>query len=322
MRPSLEYDILDAPFRPLNERDAVALLPAAGSARRRILMCAPDHFGVDYVINPWMENQIGRAARPQARAQWDNLRERLAEIADLAFVAPAPGLPDMVFTANAGLVIDGAVVASRFHARERRSEERFFREWFELHGFSIAPWPQDMAFEGAGDALLDRARRLIWCGHGWRSSADAPALLEKIFDREAVGLRLVDPRFYHLDTCFCPLSEGWLMYYPQAFDPASRERIEALVPKEKLIAVGLGDARAFACNAVEIDRRVFMNDCSPALRARLKAAGFMAVVTPLSEFLKAGGGAKCLTLEVKAEPSVSSGGGCREMAQRSDDRFT
>ncbi len=303
MKLSLEREILDAPFRPLDESEAAAILPAAGSAQRRILMCAPDHFGVDYVINPWMENQIGRAALPRARAQWDNLRARLGEIAHLAFVAPTPGLPDMVFTANAGLAIDGAVVVSRFHAKERRFEERFFCEWFELHGFSVAPWPQDIAFEGAGDALPDRARCLIWCGHGWRSSEKAPALLEKIFDREAIGLRLVDPRFYHLDTCFCPLSDGWLMYYPQAFDQASRERIEALAPKEKLIAVGEEDARAFACNAVEIDRRVFMNDCSPALRARLRATGFTAVVTPLSEFLKAGGGAKCLTLEVNVERS-------------------
>lgn len=301
MKLSLEAEILDAPFRPLDESEAAALLPAAVSAQRRILMCAPDHFGVDYVINPWMENQIGRAALPQARAQWHNLRARLGEIARLAFVAPAPGLPDMVFTANAGLAIDGAVVVSRFHAKERRAEERFFSDWFEHQGFSVAPWPEHVAFEGAGDALPDRAQRLIWCGHGWRSSEYAPALLEKIFDREAVGLRLVDPRFYHLDTCFCPLSDGWLMYYPQAFDEASRKRIEALVPKEKLIAVSEEDARAFACNAVEIDKRVFMNDCSPALRARLKAAGFTAVVTPLSEFLKAGGGAKCLTLEVNVE---------------------
>lgn len=306
MKLSLEREILDAPFRPLDESEAAALLPAAVSAQRRILMCAPDHFGVDYVINPWMEDQIGRAALPQARAQWDNLRARLAEIAHLAFVAPTPGLPDMVFTANAGLAIDGAAVVSRFHAKERRAEERFFRDWFELQGFSIAPWPEHIAFEGAGDALPDRAQRLIWCGHGWRSSEDAPALLEKVFEREAIGLKLVDPRFYHLDTCFCPLSDGWLMYYPQAFDQASRDRIEALVPAEKLIAVSEADALAFACNAVEIERRVFMNDCSPALQARLMAAGFMAVVTPLSEFLKAGGGAKCLTLEVKVTPSVST----------------
>ena len=277
----------------------------AASESTRILMCAPEHFGVDYIINPWMENQIGRADPQRARDQWDNLRRHLAVRTDLAFVAQTSGLPDMVFTANAGLAIGGTVVVARFFAKERRPEERLFRDWFERQGFTIAPWPEDVAFEGAGDALLDREGRLIWCGYGWRSSERAPMLLEGIFDHQAVGLRLVDPRFYHLDTCLCPLSDGWLMYYPAAFDAASLERIAGLTPMEKRIEVGEEDALAFACNAVEIDRRIFMNACSPDLRSRLAGAGFPTVVTPLSEFLKAGGAAKCLTLEIRSNGSAS-----------------
>jgi N-dimethylarginine dimethylaminohydrolase len=268
--------------------------------RAQILMCAPDHFSVDYVINPWMENQIGRTDRRLAREQWDNLRSHLAANATLDFVAPADGLPDMAFTANAGLVIGRAAAVARFHAKERQPEERLFREWFEARGFTVASWPKDIAFEGAGDALPDRARHLIWCGHGWRSHALAAPTLAQIFDRETIGLRLVDPRFYHLDTCFCPLSGGWLLYYPAAFDEASREKIAARVPAELRIAVDEIDAMGFACNAVEAGGRIFMNACSPALRARLLKAGFLPVVTPLSEFLKAGGGAKCLTLEIEA----------------------
>lgn len=267
-----------------------------------ILMCAPRHFGVDYIINPWMERQIGRADVARAHDQWENLRRHLAGCAELAFVSAQSGLPDMVFTANAGLVVDGAVIVSRFFAKERQPEEALFRLWFERQGFAIAPWPEDVPFEGAGDALTDRARRLIWCGHGWRSSKRAPALVETIFGWPTIALKLVDPRFYHLDTCFCPLPGGWLMYYPAAFDDASLETIRAVAPAGKRIEVGETDALAFACNAVEASGRIFMNACSDELRARLVAAGFAPVVTPLSEFLKAGGAAKCLTLELKQGP--------------------
>ena len=227
-----------------------------------------------------------------------NLARLLAREAELVFVAPAPGLPDMVFTANAGLAMGGTAVVSRFATKERQPEEHPFRAWFEAKGFKIAPWPRNIAFEGAGDALLDESRSLIWCGHGWRSSARAARLLESIFARRVIGLRLVDPRFYHLDTCFCPLADGWLIYYPPAFDAASRRAIAELVPVEKRIEVGEDDARLFACNAIEVNGRVFMNSASEDLRGRLRAAGFKPVATDLSEFIKAGGAAKCLTLKL------------------------
>ncbi|QGM96818.1 dimethylarginine dimethylaminohydrolase family protein [Methylocystis parvus] len=287
---------LNAPLADVAER-ASAAAPAADS-RARILMCAPDHFAVDYVINPWMEDQIGRTQRTQARAQWENLRLHLAREAALAYVPSAPGLPDMVFTANAGLVIGETVVVTRFHAKERRPEEDLFRAWFERAGFSTAAWPDKVAFEGAGDALFDRARGLIWCGHGWRSSEEAPPLIERIFETRAVGLRLVDPRFYHLDTCLCPLPGGWLLYYPQAFDERSRDVIATLVPAEFRIELDEREAASFACNAIAIGDRIFLNACPPRLERRLREAGLSPVVTPLSEFVRAGGAAKCLTLEL------------------------
>lgn len=267
-------------------------------AQDRILMCGPDYFRVDYVINPWMVDHVGKAESELAEQQWKNLARQLSKRARLSFIAPDPRTPDMVFTANAGLALGRTVVVSRFRAPERQPEERLFRQWFEREGFNVAPWPKDVSFEGAGDALLDRARPLIWCGHGWRSSEKAPALLEEIFGRRAVGLRLADPRFYHLDTCFCPLSGGWLIYYPQAFDHDSREKIANIVGEEKLIPVSEQDAMAFACNAVEAQGAVFMNDASPALQRRLHDVGFKPVLTPLSEFFKAGGAAKCLTLKL------------------------
>jgi N-dimethylarginine dimethylaminohydrolase len=284
----------DLPGAPAQEDAGPKRAPAAGG----LLMCAPDYFGVDYIINPWMENQVGRAALPQAREQWENLHRNLSAHSHIALVAPTPGLPDMVFTANAGLAIGDKAVVSRFHAKERRPEEPLFCEWFEAQGYSIAQWPRNVPFEGAGDALLDHARGVIWCGYGWRSGEESAQHLQKIFGRRAIALKLVDPRFYHLDTCFCPLSGGWVLYYPAAFDIASQEAIRAMVPTEKRIEVGEKDALAFACNAVEVAGRIFLNACSDDLRARLIDAGFTPVVTPLSEFMKAGGAAKCLTLRL------------------------
>lgn len=265
---------------------------------QQLLMCAPEYFDVDYVINPWMEDQVGKALHALAQEHWANLRRHLAREAEITLVAPEPGLPDMVFTANAGFILGKTAVVSRFSTKERQPEEPFFSAWFERCGFTIAPWPEDVPFEGAGDALLDRGQPLIWCGYGFRSSRKAPALLEDIFARCAVALRLIDPRFYHLDTCFCPLAGGWLMYYPPAFDARSQEAIAALVPPEKRIVVSEKDALLFACNAVDLNGRVFMNDASDECQAKLRAAGFEPVRTPLSEFIKAGGAAKCLTLKL------------------------
>lgn len=268
------------------------------AAQQSILMCPPHHFGVDYVINPWMQGQLGQTDRVVALRQWDNLRETLSAFAHIALIEPQPGLPDMVFTANAGMVCGKVAVVSRFRSPERQGEEPFFRAWFEQNGFSIAPWPKQICFEGAGDALFDRGRDLIWSGCGFRSNSAAAALLATIFDCEAIPIRLVDPRFYHLDTCLCPLSGGWLMYYPPAFDAASVAAIERRVPAEKRIAVDEADALQFACNAVDLGGRVIMNGATPALQARLRSTGFTPVLTPLSEFLKAGGTAKCLTLNL------------------------
>ena len=261
-------------------------------------MCAPDYYGIDYVINPWMKEQLGRTDRARAHRQWDGLRQVLSDAAEIALVAPQPGLPDMVFTANAGMVLGKIAVVSRFRSPERQGEEPFFRAWFEQKGFSIAPWPKGVLFEGAGDALVDPDRNLIWSGYGFRSDAAAADVLERVFELESIPIRLVDPRFYHLDTCLCPLAGGWLMYYPPAFDAASLDAIARRVPEENRIPVCESDALQFACNAVDLDGRVIMNGASQELQARLRAAGFTPVLTPLSEFLKAGGTAKCLTLKL------------------------
>jgi lysine-ketoglutarate reductase/saccharopine dehydrogenase-like protein (TIGR00300 family) len=269
-------------------------------------MCSAHHYEVDYVINPWMEGNIHKSSRDRALEQWQQLYNVLTQHATVDLIKPQVGVPDMVFTANAGLVLGNTVVLSRFFHKERQGEEPFFKQWFEEQGYTVHELPKDLPFEGAGDALLDREGRWLWAGYGFRSELDSHPHLAKWLDIEVVSLRLMDERFYHLDTCFCPLTDGYLLYYPPAFDAYSNRLIEMRVPETKRIAVEEADAITFACNAVNIDRTIVMNVASDSLKERLAKVGFEVIETPLTEFLKAGGAAKCLTLRVTepVEPAV------------------
>lgn len=269
----------------------------------RFLMCPPRHYGVHYVINPWMEEGVRHQAYDEAERQWSNLRAAIEDAAGgrVETIEPAPGLPDMVFTANAGLVAGSIFVPSRFRYRQRSGEEPYFADWARRAGLTRQELPADIRFEGAGDALFDRLRPILWLGHGFRTDLDAAPALSRILaplGYSVEPLRLVDPRFYHLDTCFCPLSDGSALYYPAAFGQESIDRLEELLPRNSLLAVHEADAVAFACNAVNVGDKVLLNAASPALRRELERRGFQVVVTPLGDFLYSGGAAKCLTLRL------------------------
>lgn len=266
--------------------------------KQHFLMCAPRHFEVAYVINPWMKGNIARGSHPAAAAQWKALLTLLRRFADVDCISAEPGVPDLVFTANAGLVLGRQVLISTFRHAERQPEEAYFSRWFSSHGFDVLTLPEGIYFEGAGDALFDRRLPILWMGHGHRTDEAAAAAIASLFSVDVVPLQLVDPHFYHLDTCLCPLDGGALLYYPDAFDRASQERIAALVPAALRIVVDSADAAAFACNAVNCARHVIMNQASAALAGKLAAHGYLLHQTPLSEFMKAGGSAKCLTLKL------------------------
>jgi N-dimethylarginine dimethylaminohydrolase len=274
-------------------------------------MCPPEYFNVAYIINPWMHGNLRRIDNALAKQQWRSLYDAITDHATVRLVLPQPGSPDMVFTANAGLVKARKFIVSRFRYPERQGEEPYFADWFMDRGYDVSLMPRDVPFEGAGDALFDRGpaspparagsnakSSLLWMAHGHRSIQAASETLAERMKLEVEMLKLVDQRFYHLDTCFCPLEGGFAMYYPPAFDEASRAAIERRVPAERRIAVGEEDALAFACNAVNIDSVVVVNRATSAFTKALSRHGFEVVQTPLSEFMKAGGSAKCLTLRL------------------------
>jgi N-dimethylarginine dimethylaminohydrolase len=270
------------------------------------LMCSPRLYDVNYVINPWMAGNVSRASRRQAAAQWERLRCALNQVAQVMLVEPQPGWPDMVFTANAGLVRNGVVAISRFLHPERQGEESHFRKWFDDLGFSVCDMPVSTPFEGEGDALFEADGSRLWAGHGVRTIHSSHRHLRDLWGVEVISLRLVDPRFYHLDTCFCPLRGGYLLYFPAAFDAESNAKIDLRYPKERRIPVREVDALRFACNAINVGRLILLNEISGELSHRLEACGFQVVQVQLTEFLKAGGAAKCLVLRLSEMDATHS----------------
>jgi ornithine--oxo-acid transaminase len=270
------------------------------------LMCSPKLYDVNYVINPWMAGNVRQASRTQAAAQWEKLHNALTQVARVLLVEPQPGWPDMVFTANAGLVREGVVALSRFLHPERQGEESHFRKWFHDLGFDVCDMPLETPFEGEGDALFEADGSRLWAGHGVRTMQSSHRRLHDLWGVEVISLRLVDPRFYHLDTCFCPLRNGYLLYFPAAFDAESNARIETRYAKEKRVPVGEADALRFACNAINVGRVILLNQVSRELSCQLEARGFQVVQLQLTEFLKAGGAAKCLVLRLSEMQATHS----------------
>jgi N-dimethylarginine dimethylaminohydrolase len=267
------------------------------------LMCPPRLYDVNYVINPWMAGNVHASSRALAAAQWQNLYEAVGKIANVELVEPEAGSPDMVFTANAGLEHNGIVAISSFFHPERQGEEPHFRRWFRLAGYTIVDIPRATPFEGEGDALFSTDGRCLWVGHGPRTAASSHRALRETWGIPISPLHLIDPRFYHLDTCFAPLEGGYVMYFPDAFDHLSLHRIEAFYPPEKRIVVQEADAVSFACNAINVGRTIILNKISSKLSHQLELLGFTVVQIALSEFLKAGGAAKCLVMKLSKHAS-------------------
>jgi N-dimethylarginine dimethylaminohydrolase len=265
-----------------------------------ILMCPPDFYGIEYEINPWM-SRSRQANSALAIEQWQGLRRLLEECgADISCLAPVQGLPDLVFTANAALIYRDTAVLSRFHHPERQGETPYCEQWFSAHGMKIGRLESEAFFEGAGDALF--CGDTLFAGYRIRSAIQAHNEIAAMLRCRVIPLELVNSYFYHLDTCFCPLRPGIAVYHPAAFDEYGRKVLKQWIPE--LIAVGDAEAKRFACNAVVLGKMVVTNTGCPELQMELRQCGYEVRETPLDEFLKAGGSAKCLTLRLDGEDAA------------------
>jgi len=259
---------------------------------RRLLLCPPDHYGIEYEINPWMDR--ARKADPVlARQQWDGLRGKLQELGcAVELMGPQAGLPDMVFTANAGLLVGNQFILSRFTHPERAGEEPWFEKWFADRGYEIRRLEKNLYFEGEGDALF--CGDVLFCGYRFRSDIRSHEVIGSWLKALVISVELVESRYYHLDTCFCPLPGGEAIWFPGAFDDYGRRAIGYHV--RELIEATAEEAMQFACNAVVLGKDIVLPEGCPKLCAALLERGYRTHPLPMSEFLKAGGACKCLTL--------------------------
>ncbi len=285
-------------FRPSAREEPFLRTTPRSPSPRRYLMCPPAHFTVTYSINPWMDPT--KPVDPRlALAQWEDLRDRYRALGHTVEVLePDPALPDMVFAANGATVVGGRALGARFAYPERAAEADAHLDWFRRHGWAEEDLrvPQHVN-EGEGDFAVTAS--WILAGRGFRASPLSHGEAQEFFGRPVIGLDLVDPRYYHLDTALCVLDDAGdeVMYYPAAFSPGSRAVLARLFP-DALIATE-EDAAAFGLNAVSDGRNVLLPQAAVGLFEPLRERGFEPVGMDLSELLKGGGSVKCCTQELR-----------------------
>jgi N-dimethylarginine dimethylaminohydrolase len=270
---------------------------APGTTHRHYLMCPPTHFTVSYEINPWMD-----ATRPTdtvlALSQWRRLRDVYLDLGHTVdTIDPLPGMPDMVYAANGATVVDGVVYSARFRYPERAPEGPAYQKWFADRGFVTHTAAH--VNEGEGDMRV--VGNLLLAGTGFRTTREAHAEAQNLFNRPVISLELVDARFYHLDTALAVLSSDaaspQIAYYPEAFSPASRAVLRQLFPDA--IHATDDDAAALGLNAVSDGEHVVLAPGATRFADELRERGYTPIPVDTTELLKGGGGAKCCTLEIR-----------------------
>ena len=282
---------------------APAAQPSTHYEQPTFLMCSPEWYDVGYVINPWMAGNLHRPTRDKAFAEWRGLYAALKGIAEVKLLHPRAGSPDMTFVAHGAVVNYGVAAVASFAHAERQPEEEHLRRWLEDAGFVIWQTPRETAFEGEGDVLFSPNGSRMWAAHGARTCRYSHRHVADAWHAPVTSLHLVDPRFYHLDTCFAPLSGGHVVYFPGAFDAASLEQIAGAYAPEMRIEVSEAEAAHFGCNLINVGAEVVMHETGfggrvNSVAARLRARGYRVSEVELGEFLKGGGAAKSLALRL------------------------
>ncbi|MEN3610255.1 dimethylargininase [Plantactinospora sp. ZYX-F-223] len=265
--------------------------------KRTYLLCPPEYFTVEYAINPWMDTATP-VDRELAVKQWHGLRETLLDLGHTVHeLAPEPGLPDMVYAANGAFVVDGTVYGARFRHPQRTPEAAAHRSFHEARGARFVAPAEINEGEGDFTYLPEAHGGLILAGYGFRTEPAAHAEAQEVLGRPVVSLRLVDPRFYHLDTALAPLDDGNIAYFPEAFSVAAQRVLAQLFPDA--VRADEVDAFAFGLNLVSDGRHVVLNSEASGMAAKVAAAGYLPVPVELSELKKGGGSVKCCVAELR-----------------------
>lgn len=260
----------------------------------RLLMCRPDYYSVIYEINPWMNTEID-VDHHKALQQWQQLTQTISECGiKIELIEPVAALPDMVFTANAALIKNNIAYLSHFYYPQRQGESAHNYEWFSKHNMEVNTVAdrEHQFFEGEGDALFAGANTLF-AGYGFRSQKSYYHYLEKTLGVQVIYCELINPYFYHLDTCFCPLDENTAIWWPDAFSSASQQTIKKAI---NVIDVAEHEAKKFCCNAIVYNKNVIIPAGCELLQKELELRGYTVHCCEMSEFIKAGGACKCLSL--------------------------
>jgi len=257
------------------------------------LLCEPRYFKVDYSINPWMTGE--KVNFKLAMDQWESLKLAIESLGSkVRTIEQSERFPDMVFTANSGLVCENKFILSSMKHKERKGESKYFSEWFSKNGYRVQGLPLDISFEGRGDCLL--YRDIIVGGYGYRTDINALEAVSEITGRNLISLELVDPRFYHLDTCFCIVSDDSAIYYPGAFREDEIEKLEGIV---NLIPISESDASLFMCNSMLVNDTLLIPSVYSKIDKILRNKyDIKTCVVNVSEFLKSGGSIQCLSLKI------------------------
>jgi arginine dihydrolase len=261
-------------------------------------MCSPDHFTVQYAINPWMDTTVSVDAA-LALQQWEMLRATLAGLGHTVHVLnPVPGLPDMVYAANGAFSVDGKVYGARFKHPQRAAEADVHQVFYSSSGGWSFANPMHIN-EGEGDfAYLPEAYGgLVLAGYGFRTDPAAHAEAQELFGRPVISLKLVDPAFYHLDTALAALDDRHIAYYPEAFSASSQRVLAQLFPDA--VIADRHDAEAFGLNLVSDGRHVVLNTEAVAMGDKVRAAGYLPVHVELTELKRGGGSVKCAVAELR-----------------------
>lgn len=256
---------------------------------KKVLMCPPTQYEIAYEINPWMhvEDQPNKKA---AFEQWNTIYQLYLKLGiEVSLINQVNGLPDMVFTANGGVAKDKIFVSGNYRFKERKGEERYFQQWFKEHGYEVKTLKHFQG--GEGDALF--YKDTLYLGYGFRSDEESHKELGELFNVPIVSLKLINPYFYDFDTTFCPLGDRGVLVYPEGFDEEGKRRsndIPGMIPLTR------EQANNFVCNSVYINGKLLVSFVDDDLKKKLSTLDIEPILCNVSEFKKAGGGIKCLTL--------------------------